>query len=84
MNRVVVTGLGAISAAGVDLNSNWERVLSGKTAISRITFFDPSDLPVHIAGQAPDIDATNSLEFKEAQRASRFIKFAAHASKEAI
>lgn len=84
MNRVVVTGWGTVSAVGLDAESSWEKVKSGQSGIGRISLFDPSDLPVQIAGQVQEFESGESMEFKEAKRASRFIKFAAKASYEAI
>ena len=73
MNRVVITGLGTISAAGNDLNSSWERVLSGSSAIGTITSFDASQLPVRIAGEIKNLDYSHILDPKSARRMSRFI-----------
>ncbi|MBT8341367.1 MAG: beta-ketoacyl-[acyl-carrier-protein] synthase family protein [Desulfatitalea sp.] len=55
--RPVVIGYDAISPLGVDLNEQWRRALQGQSGIGRLTRFEPAgDFPVHIAGQAPDID----------------------------
>lgn len=53
-NKVLITGLNIISSLGLDLESNWENVLRGKSGVKRITLFDPSGLQTQIAAQVPD------------------------------
>ena len=84
MNRVVVTGLGTISAAGNDVNSSWERVLSGTSGIDTISLFDASELPVQIAGQIKNFDPKTVMDTKSIRRSSRFIQIALQAATEAI
>jgi len=57
-NKVLITGLNVISSLGLDLQSTWENVLSGKSGIKRIALFDPSGLQTQIAAQVP-------VEFEE-------------------
>ncbi|PMP78889.1 MAG: beta-ketoacyl-[acyl-carrier-protein] synthase II, partial [Chloroflexus aggregans] len=52
--RVVVTGIGVVSPFGVGLEPFWSGLTAGRSAIGRITFFDPSSYPCQIAGQAND------------------------------
>ena len=53
-NRVVITGLGAISPLGLTVNDTWSGLLTGKVAINTITAFDPVDFTCKIAGQVPE------------------------------
>ena len=53
-NRVLITGLNVISSLGLDLQSNWDNLLLGKSGVKRITLFDPSVLQTQIAAQVPD------------------------------
>ncbi len=53
-NRVLITGLNVISSLGLDLQSNWENLLAGKSGVKRITLFDPEPLQTKIAAQVPD------------------------------
>jgi 3-oxoacyl-[acyl-carrier-protein] synthase II len=53
-NRVLITGLNIISSLGLDLQSNWDNLLMGKSGVKRITLFDPSALQTQIAAQVPD------------------------------
>jgi len=53
-NRVLITGLNVISSLGLDLQSNWDNLLMGKSGVKRITLFDPSAIQTKIAAQVPD------------------------------
>jgi 3-oxoacyl-[acyl-carrier-protein] synthase II len=66
--RVVVTGLGAVTPLGNDVETTWEGLLAGRSGIGLITRFDPSDLDVRIAGEVKDFDpvADAGIEFSEA------------------
>ena len=57
MRRVVVTGMGVVSPLGVNLDDNFKGVISGKSAIRKITSFDVTDYASHVAGQVPWGDA---------------------------
>lgn len=50
----MITGLNVISSLGLDLQSNWKNLLSGKSGVKRISLFDPSRLQTQIAAQVPD------------------------------
>lgn len=82
--RVVITGLGAISPIGNDVETFWRNALVGKNGIGKITFFDPSRFACQIAGEVKDFDASAFLDAKEARRLTRFIQFAVAASDMAI
>lgn len=82
--RVVVTGLGLITPLGTGVDSSWSAFLEGKSGIGRITRFDASDLPVHIAGEVKDFDPSLYIEQKEIKKMDRFIHFALAASTMAI
>ncbi|MCR6666945.1 MAG: beta-ketoacyl-ACP synthase II [Methyloversatilis sp.] len=82
--RIVVTGLGIISPVGNTVGHAWENILAAKSGIRRITRFDPSDLPVQIAGEVRDFDVANYLSPKEARRFDTFIHFGIAASMDAI
>jgi 3-oxoacyl-[acyl-carrier-protein] synthase II len=53
-NRVLITGMNVISSLGLDLQSNWDNLLLGKSGVKRITLFDPSALQTQIAAQVPN------------------------------
>jgi len=56
MRRVVVTGVGVISATGTGVEKNWNALMSGESGIDLITRFDASGLPSRIAGEVKDFD----------------------------
>ena len=70
-NRVVITGVGAITVLGSTIQLFWENLLSGKSGIRRITTFDPSQMPCQIAGEIPEFDPAQYMDKKEARRISR-------------
>ena len=52
--KVVITGLNIISSLGLDLKTNWENLIIGKSGVKKISLFDPSNLLTRIAAQVPD------------------------------
>ena len=52
--RVVVTGVGMVSPLANGVRPSWERLIAGRSGIAQIQAFDPSDLPVKIAGETPE------------------------------
>jgi beta-ketoacyl-acyl-carrier-protein synthase II len=69
--RVVVTGIGAMTPLGLTMEDTWQGLLLGKSGIGLITQFDASQLPVRIAGELKDFDATHYIDYKEARRMAR-------------
>ena len=82
--RVVVTGMGAITPNGLDMPTTWRKVRDGCSGIGRITLFDTSAFRVHIAGEAWGFDARDYMTVKEARRADRNVQFAIAACIEAL
>jgi 3-oxoacyl-[acyl-carrier-protein] synthase II len=82
--RVVVTGLGVISPVGIGKDVFWQSLIGGKSGITRITRFDPTDYATQIAGEVKDFDATQYIEKKEAKRMDRCTQFAIAATKMAF
>jgi 3-oxoacyl-[acyl-carrier-protein] synthase II len=84
-NRVVVTGLGVISAVGNDVSSFWQALLSAKSGIGPITSFDASAFDSRIAGEVKGFDPTAyGLSTKDTKRIDKFGQYAIAASKQAI
>ena len=73
--RVVITGMGLITALGNDLESNWAAMLEGRSGVRRIEAFDPSRVDAQIAGEVRDFDASHVLDRKERRRTDRYIAF---------
>ena len=82
--RVVVTGLGAITPLGHDVPSSWAAVLAGCSGIGPVTQFDASRLRSQIAGEVKDFDASKYIDRREARRLDRFLHFAVAAAQEAM
>ncbi len=82
--RVVVTGMGMVTALGNDVPSSWAGLAAGRSGVSTITSFDPSRLTVRIAGEVKDLDASHILDRKEMRRTDRYIQFGLVASREAM
>lgn len=84
MRRVVVTGMGALTPLGNDVETSWNNIKAGKNGIDMITNFDTTDFAVKIAGELKDFDVSNYLDKKAAKRIDPFSQFAMIASKEAL
>lgn len=81
--RVVVTGLGAVTPLGHDVQSTWQALLAGQSGVGRITRFDASEFPTAIAAEVKDFDPGRYMDDKEAKRNDPFIWYAVAAAKEA-
>ena len=85
MRRVVITGIGAVTACGLSAQTTWERVREGRHGFSRIAVFDPTDFPVRYAAEIKDWDPVSlGLNKKEARRMDRFTQFACVAAGQAV
>ena len=83
-NRVVITGMGAITPIGTGKDAFWNALLEGKNGISRITRFDPTEYKAQIAGEVKDFDPADYMDKKESKRVDRYAQFAIAAAKLAI
>ncbi len=84
LHRVVITGLGAITPIGNDLESFLQGLASGKNGVDQITLFDASSHACRFAAEVKSFDPTGKLEPKESKRWDRFSKFGVIAAKEAL
>lgn len=83
-NRVVVTGVGAITPIGNTFTDYWQGLLEGRNGIDYITAFDASKHNCRIAGEVKDFDPLIYLEAKEAKRMDRFSQLGVSAAKQAL
>lgn len=74
--RVVITGLGALSPVGNNVEDTWANLLAGKSGISEITLFDTTDLAVKIGGEVKGFVAEDWIDPKEARHMDRCVQFA--------
>lgn len=80
-NRVVITGLGAVSPIGIGKEKFWDSLLAGKSGIGKITRFDASEYTAQIAGEVKDFEPSDYIDKKEAKRMDRYTQFAVSATK---
>jgi len=81
--RVVITGLGAVTPLGLDVESTWDGLVSGRSGAGAITQFDSSDYAVHFACEVKDFDATEYIDRKQARRMDRFAHLIVAAARQA-
>lgn len=85
MNRVVVTGIGLITALGTGIEKSWKRIVAGETGVGRIESYDATDMPVQIAAEVKDFDPIEfGIEKKEVKKLARNTQFAIAATKMAL
>ncbi len=82
--RVVVTGLGAVTPIGLNVNDFWESIKAGKIGFDQITKFDTTDYKCHIAAELKDFNPQDFMDRKAAKRMEPFSQYAVAAAKEAI
>ena len=80
MRRVVITGIGAVTPLGNDIETTWDNLLKGRSGISAISRFDPEGLTSRIAGELKGFNPENFLSPKDILRLDPFIHYAAAAS----
>ena len=81
--RVVITGLGAVTPLGRDVESTWDGLVSGRSGAGEITQFDSSDYAVHFACEVKDFDPTEYIDRKQARRMDRFAHLIVAAARQA-
>ena len=82
--RAFVTGLGAITPLGNDVETFWRNLRDGVSGVARISAYDPSGEEVQIAAEIKDFDPKTWMDFKAARRMSRFAQIAVAAAAQAI
>ncbi len=84
MRHVAITGMGAVSALGIGVPAFWNGLLAARSGVRRITLFDPAELLVPIAAEAPDYDPAAHFPNKKLDLLDRFSQFALLAAREAL
>jgi 3-oxoacyl-[acyl-carrier-protein] synthase II len=82
--RIVVTGMGAVSCFGTDVDHYYKELLAGKSGVAPIDTFDSAEYPTRIAGAVRDFDVEGYIEKKQARRVDPFIRYAMVAGKKAL
>ncbi|MEW6231413.1 MAG: beta-ketoacyl-ACP synthase II [Chloroflexota bacterium] len=84
MQRVVITGLGAVTPIGLAVEEFWRNLVDGISGVGPITSFDPTGFPVRIAAEVKGFDPRDYMDFKEARRSHRSAHFALAAARMAL
>jgi len=82
--RVVITGVGLVTALGVGTEESWKNILAGKSGVAPITHFDTTGFSTTIAAEVKGFDPLQFIEKKELKKMGLFIQFALAASKFAM
>lgn len=78
--RVVITGVGAVTPLGNNIESTWEGIKEGRSGVGPLTRVNPDDFPAKVAAEVKDFDIETYIERKEARKMDRFTHFALAAS----
>lgn len=84
MRRVVVTGMGAVTPIGNNVNEFWDGILNNKVGIDKITKFDTENFRVKLAAEVKDFNAKDYMDFKAAKRMDPFSQYAVVSAFEAM
>lgn len=84
LKRVVVTGLGAITSLGNDIESTWSAMLDGVSGVAPITQFDTTNFKTQFAGEVKNFDPSSILDRKEARKLDRYGQFTLWVADQAI
>ncbi len=84
LKRVVITGMGALTPIGNNLQEYWDGLMSGKSGCAPITYFDTELFKTKFACEIKDFNVTDFIDRKEARRMDRFAQYALVAGDEAI
>lgn len=82
--RVVITGMGALTPVGLTVGETWEALVAGRSGIAEITQFDTSAFPIRIAGEVKGFDPGTYIDFKEARRMARCSQMAVAMATQAL
>ena len=83
-NRIVITGMGAITPLGLTVEEHWQGLIAGKSAIGLITRFDTEKYPVKVAAEVKGFDPEQYMDIKRVDRTSLCTQFAIAATGMAI
>lgn len=84
LKRVVVTGLGALTPIGNNIQEYWNALINGVSGAAPITYFDPAKFRTHFACELKNFNAEDFLDRKEARKMDRYAQYAMVASEEAV
>ena len=82
--RVVITGVGAVTPLGNNIQTTWDRILQGKSGVGPLTRLNPDDYPAKVAAEVKDFSIAEYVDKKEARKMDRFTQYAIAAAKMAV
>lgn len=82
--RIVITGMGAISPVGLNCQESFDGLVAGRSGVSRVSLFDPSRLQCQVAGEVKGFDPAAYMDRKMARRIGRYAQFSIAATQEAL
>ena len=83
-NRVVITGMGAITCLGNSVDEFWTGLKNGKSGIREISLVSPDGFPCRVSGEVRDFDTAEYMDRKDSRRMARFSQFAVAAAHQAV
>ncbi|MBQ4109627.1 MAG: beta-ketoacyl-ACP synthase II [Clostridia bacterium] len=84
MRRVVITGLGAITPVGCDVDTFWNSLKNGKNGIDFVTKFDTTELKAKLAAEVKDFDPLLYMDKSEVRKTDKFVQYAVAAASQAV
>lgn len=84
MEKIVITGMGAVTPVGIGVDNYWNSIIEGKCGIDRIQSFDVSELAVQIAGEIKDFNPSDYLPKDVVRKTDAFMQYAYIAAEEAL
>lgn len=82
--RIVVTGMGAVTPLGLTVDTFWEGLVAGRSGLRRLETFDPAEYACQVGGEIPGFDPCDWMDPKDAKRNDRYTQFAIAASRMAV
>lgn len=82
--RVVVTGMGAVTPLGNDVETTWKNIIAGQSGIDVVTRVNPDDFPAKVAAEVKDFDPASFMDRREARKMDRFTQYAVAAALMAV
>lgn len=82
--RVVVTGLGAVTPLGLDVETTWKGIIEGKSGIGPLTRVNAEEYPAKVAAQINDFNPESIMDRKDARKMDRFTQYAVAAALMAV
>lgn len=84
MRRAVITGIGCVTPAGINVEDTWDSLMAGRSGVKKITLFPTENFEVKIGGEVANWDPTKVIPPAQARKLDRFVQFGVYAAHEAM